>query len=131
VNDVFVLDAWAKASGPRDTVTFLADGNGDSQNRSGLRWTRRQRRRRPSGKPHPHLSRQPSRAHQVQAHRNLVPRRGAGRAEGTLTDFGRAKEKGPVRSAIRAINEPICSAPSALSAELAQVSSRPTPTPKS
>src|SRR5208337_25534 len=36
VNDVFVLDAWAKASGARDTVTFLADGNGDFAKSIGL-----------------------------------------------------------------------------------------------
>ena len=29
VNDVFVMDAWAKASGGRGKIEFLADGNGD------------------------------------------------------------------------------------------------------
>ena len=29
VNDVFVLDAWAKASGAAEGIEFLADGNGD------------------------------------------------------------------------------------------------------
>ncbi len=29
VNDVFVLDAWAKQSGADGTITFLADGNGE------------------------------------------------------------------------------------------------------
>ncbi len=29
VNDVFVMDAWAKNSGAGDAVTFLADGNAD------------------------------------------------------------------------------------------------------
>jgi glutaredoxin/glutathione-dependent peroxiredoxin len=28
VNDVFVLDAWAKSTGAQGIVTFLADGNG-------------------------------------------------------------------------------------------------------
>jgi peroxiredoxin len=28
VNDVFVLDAWAKSTGASDKVTFLSDGNG-------------------------------------------------------------------------------------------------------
>jgi len=36
VNDIFVLDAWAKASGASDTVTFLADGNGDFAKSIGL-----------------------------------------------------------------------------------------------
>ncbi len=36
VNDIFVLDAWAKASGAQDTVTFLADGNGDFAKSLGL-----------------------------------------------------------------------------------------------
>jgi glutaredoxin/glutathione-dependent peroxiredoxin len=36
VNDVFVLDAWAKASGAQGTVTFLADGNGDFAKAIGL-----------------------------------------------------------------------------------------------
>ncbi|MGO8954408.1 MAG: peroxiredoxin [Rhodomicrobium sp.] len=36
VNDVFVLDAWGKASGAGDTVTFLADGNGDFAKAIGL-----------------------------------------------------------------------------------------------
>ena len=29
VNDVFVMDAWRKASGCGDAIEFLADGNGD------------------------------------------------------------------------------------------------------
>ena len=29
MNDVFVMDAWSKASGAKGTITFLADGNGD------------------------------------------------------------------------------------------------------
>ncbi len=29
VNDVYVLDAWAEASGAKDRILFLADGNGD------------------------------------------------------------------------------------------------------
>jgi len=36
VNDVFVLDAWAKASGAQGIVTFLADGNGDFAKTIGL-----------------------------------------------------------------------------------------------
>src|SRR5271165_4126818 len=36
VNDVFVLDAWAKASGAKGTITFLADGNGDFAKALGL-----------------------------------------------------------------------------------------------
>ena len=36
VNDVFVLDAWAKASGAQGIVTFLADGNGDFAKSIGL-----------------------------------------------------------------------------------------------
>jgi redoxin len=36
VNDVFVLDAWAKASGARDTVTFLANGDRDFAKSIGL-----------------------------------------------------------------------------------------------
>ncbi|MBI4723751.1 MAG: redoxin family protein, partial [Rhodomicrobium sp.] len=28
VNDIFVMDAWAKSSGAEGTITFLADGNG-------------------------------------------------------------------------------------------------------
>ncbi len=36
VNDVFVLNAWAKASGAEGTVTFLADGNGDFAKAIGL-----------------------------------------------------------------------------------------------
>ncbi len=36
VNDVFVLDAWGKASGASDTVIFLADGNGDFAKAIGL-----------------------------------------------------------------------------------------------
>ena len=36
VNDVFVMDAWAKASGAKGTITFLADGNGDFAKAVGL-----------------------------------------------------------------------------------------------
>jgi glutaredoxin/glutathione-dependent peroxiredoxin len=36
VNDVFVLDAWGKASGVDGKVTFLADGNGDFAKSIGL-----------------------------------------------------------------------------------------------
>jgi peroxiredoxin len=36
VNDVFVLDAWAKASGAKGTIVFLADGNGDFAKSVGL-----------------------------------------------------------------------------------------------
>lgn len=36
VNDVFVMDAWAKASGAKGTVVFLADGNGDFAKAIGL-----------------------------------------------------------------------------------------------
>lgn len=36
VNDVFVMDAWSKASGAKDTITFLADGNGDFAKAIGL-----------------------------------------------------------------------------------------------
>ncbi len=36
VNDIFVLDAWAKASGAKGTVVFLADGNGDFAKAVGL-----------------------------------------------------------------------------------------------
>ncbi len=36
VNDIFVLDAWGKASGVDGKVTFLADGNGDFAKAIGL-----------------------------------------------------------------------------------------------
>jgi peroxiredoxin len=36
VNDVFVMDAWAKATGAQGTITFLADGNGDFAKTIGL-----------------------------------------------------------------------------------------------
>ncbi len=36
VNDVFVLEAWAKASGADGKVEFLADGNGDFARAIGL-----------------------------------------------------------------------------------------------
>ncbi len=36
VNDVFVLDAWAKTSGAEGKITFLADGNGDFAKAIGL-----------------------------------------------------------------------------------------------
>jgi peroxiredoxin len=36
VNDVFVMDAWAKSTGAYRKVTFLADGNGDFARSLGL-----------------------------------------------------------------------------------------------
>jgi peroxiredoxin len=36
VNDAFVLDAWAKASGASGKVQMLADGNGDYVKKLGL-----------------------------------------------------------------------------------------------
>jgi peroxiredoxin len=36
VNDVFVMDAWAKASGGQGKIEFLADGNGDFAKALGL-----------------------------------------------------------------------------------------------
>jgi peroxiredoxin len=36
VNDVFVLDAWSKASGTGPDIEFLADGNGDFAKALGL-----------------------------------------------------------------------------------------------
>lgn len=36
VNDVFVVDAWAKASGVNDAITMVADGNGDFARAMGL-----------------------------------------------------------------------------------------------
>jgi glutaredoxin/glutathione-dependent peroxiredoxin len=36
VNDIFVLDAWGKASGVEGKITFLADGNGDFAKAIGL-----------------------------------------------------------------------------------------------
>ena len=36
VNDVFVLEAWAKTKGARDKVLMLADGNGDYARALGL-----------------------------------------------------------------------------------------------
>jgi peroxiredoxin len=36
VNDVFVMDAWGKASGAGDKITMLADGNGDFTRALGL-----------------------------------------------------------------------------------------------
>lgn len=36
VNDVFVLDAWAKARDAKDDITMLADGNGDFAKALGL-----------------------------------------------------------------------------------------------
>ena len=36
VNDVFVMDAWAKSSGAREGIEFLADGNGDFARAVGL-----------------------------------------------------------------------------------------------
>jgi glutaredoxin/glutathione-dependent peroxiredoxin len=36
VNDIFVLDAWGRASGAEGKITFLADGNGDFAKAIGL-----------------------------------------------------------------------------------------------
>jgi peroxiredoxin len=36
VNDVFVMDAWSKASGAERKIEFLADGNGDFAKALGL-----------------------------------------------------------------------------------------------
>ncbi len=36
VNDVFVMDAWSKASGAEGKILFLADGNGDFAQAIGL-----------------------------------------------------------------------------------------------
>ena len=36
VNDVFVMDAWAKATGGQGKIEFLADGNGDFAKALGL-----------------------------------------------------------------------------------------------
>ena len=36
VNDVFVMDAWSKASGAQGKIEFLADGNGDFAKALGL-----------------------------------------------------------------------------------------------
>jgi glutaredoxin/glutathione-dependent peroxiredoxin len=36
VNDVFVMDAWSKSTGAKDTIAFLADGNGDFAKAIGL-----------------------------------------------------------------------------------------------
>jgi peroxiredoxin len=36
VNDVFVMNAWGKASGTGDDVLMLADGNGDYSKALGL-----------------------------------------------------------------------------------------------
>ena len=36
VNDVFVMDAWAKSSNAADTIEFLSDGNGDFAKALGL-----------------------------------------------------------------------------------------------
>jgi peroxiredoxin len=36
VNDVFVMDAWAKSTGADGKITFLADGNGDFARALGL-----------------------------------------------------------------------------------------------
>jgi peroxiredoxin len=36
VNDVFVMDAWAKHSGAKDKITFLADGSADFAKKLGL-----------------------------------------------------------------------------------------------
>ena len=38
VNDVFVMDAWAKSAGTGDDVLMLADGNGDYAAALGLSW---------------------------------------------------------------------------------------------
>ena len=36
VNDIFVMDAWAKGTGANDKIIFLADGNGDFARALGL-----------------------------------------------------------------------------------------------
>jgi glutaredoxin/glutathione-dependent peroxiredoxin len=36
VNDVFVMNAWSKASGAKEEIQFLADGNGDFAKAIGL-----------------------------------------------------------------------------------------------
>jgi len=36
VNDAFVMDAWGRASGAADHITFLADGNGELAAKMGL-----------------------------------------------------------------------------------------------
>jgi peroxiredoxin len=36
VNDVFVMTAWAKATGGEGKITFLSDGNGDFAKAIGL-----------------------------------------------------------------------------------------------
>jgi peroxiredoxin len=36
VNDVWVMDAWAKSSGGKDKILFLADGNGTFAKAAGL-----------------------------------------------------------------------------------------------
>ena len=36
VNDAFVMDAWGRASGATDHITFLADGNGELAAKMGL-----------------------------------------------------------------------------------------------
>jgi glutaredoxin/glutathione-dependent peroxiredoxin len=36
VNDVFVMDAWAKSTGAESKILFLADGNGDFARALGL-----------------------------------------------------------------------------------------------
>src|ERR1019366_523963 len=36
VNDVFVMDAWAKSAGAENKIVFLADGNGDFARALGL-----------------------------------------------------------------------------------------------
>jgi len=36
VNDVFVMDAWAKSAGAGSKISFLADGNGDFASALGL-----------------------------------------------------------------------------------------------
>jgi glutaredoxin/glutathione-dependent peroxiredoxin len=36
VNDVFVMEAWAKSAGAEGKITFLADGNGDFARALGL-----------------------------------------------------------------------------------------------
>ncbi|MCI0465726.1 MAG: peroxiredoxin [Beijerinckiaceae bacterium] len=36
VNDIFVMDAWAKSTGAVGKITFLADGNGDFARALGL-----------------------------------------------------------------------------------------------
>ncbi len=38
VNDIFVLDAWAKQSGADESISFLADGNGEFTRAIGMQF---------------------------------------------------------------------------------------------